>query len=143
MSGSWWMVCHILSSWIYFYGLRTAWGFIGEHHHSIITAIIFPDTDSPRNIWGKNVVYQFNNFTSEDNDSCKKHWEIVHCYCFFLYLLLTFTQIYKKIIIIIILNKKRYFLLFINFVFLFWCFNCIDNSHSTLHGWQHINTFCA
>lgn len=111
MSGSWWMVCHILSSWIYFYGLRTAWGFIGEHHHSIITAIIFPDTDSPRNIWGKNVVYQFNNFTSEDNDSCKKHWEIVHCYCF-LYLLLTFTQIYKKKIIIIILIKSAisYFL---------------------------------
>lgn len=109
MSGSWWMVCHILSSWIYFYGLRTAWGFIGEHHHSIITAIIFPDT---RNIWGKNVVYQFNNFTSEDNDSCKKHWEIVHCYCFFLYLLLTFTQIYiKKINNISIKSTISYFLL--------------------------------
>lgn len=109
MSGSWWMVCHILSSWIYFYGLRTAWGFIGEHHHSIITAIIFPDT---RNIWGKNVVYQFNNFTSEDNDSCKKHWEIVHCYCFFLYLLLTFTQIYiKKINNISIKSAISYFLL--------------------------------
>lgn len=112
MSGSWWMVCHILSSWIYFYGLRTAWGFIGEHHHSIITAIIFPDTDSPRNIGGKNVVYQFNNFTSEDNDSCKKHWEIVHCYCFFLYLLLTFTQIYiKKINNISIKSAISYFLL--------------------------------
>lgn len=112
MSGSWWMVCHILSSWIYFYGLRTAWGFIGEHHHSIITAIIFPDTDSPRNIWGKNVVYQFNNFTSEDNDSCKKHWEIVHCFCFFLYLLLTFTQIYiKKINNISIKSAISYFLL--------------------------------
>lgn len=112
MSGSWWMVCHILSSWIYFYGLRTAWGFIGEHHHSIITAIIFPDTDSPRNIWGKNVVYQFNNFTSEDNDSCKKHWEIVHCYCFFLYLLLTFTQIYiKKINNISTKSAISYFLL--------------------------------
>lgn len=112
MSGSWWMVCHILSSWIYFYGLRTAWGFIGEHHHSIITAIIFPDTDSPRNIWGKNVVYQFNNFTSEDNDSCKKHWEIVHCYCFFLYLLLTFTQIYiKKKNNISIKSAISYFLL--------------------------------